>query len=369
MRKDYVYWNPVIEQMLNREAVIIYGAGVMGTALKNCITDEPYNLHITCFLVESMENNPESVGGIPVIDMKRAEEYKDSLILVALHEKHINSALNNLSEKGFTNILPVSFDGDTWSDIRGNWFREKVLAGNETYNDAERELGNKVCVYVVHSEFDKRMKEPERLRTYEIPLQAGASLTDKIICRIRDNQGENISEKNRQYCELTALYWIWKNSRSGYAGLCHYRRRFEISDELMNKLPDSDIDVIVTIPVLNFPSIRQQYAADHSGKDWDILLEAVDNLCPEYKKAVDTVQNGNHYYAYNMFIARKEILDRYCEWLFPILQFCENKIGTKCDNYQNRYIGFLGERLLTVFFEHNKQYKLAIARKHFIENI
>ena len=64
-----------------------------------------------------------------------------------------------------------------------------------------------------------------------------------------------------------------------------------------------------------------------------------------------------------MFIARKEILEKYCEWLFPILQFCEEKIGSKSDSYQNRYIGFLAERLLTVFLEYHKEYK--VTRKLF----
>jgi len=368
MGRNILYWNPVIGQLEHLSEVIIYGAGVMGKALKTCLTEEPYNLHITCFLVEDTASNPHYVDDIRVIGIRNAGQYKDSLVLVGLHEKHIGRAIENLSREGFTNILPVTFDGDVWSDIRGNWFRHKRLSAHRVYNDVESVLGSKVHVYVVHSEFDKKLKSAERLRDYEIPLQAGAALTDERMCLIRDNQGENISEKNRQYCELTALYWIWKNDASEYAGLCHYRRRFAVSNEQMSKLAQSDVDVMVTVPVLNFPNVRQQYAMDHSGKDWDILLEAIDALCPAYKERMESVQNGNYYYAYNMFIARKEILEKYCEWLFPILQFCEEKIGSKSDSYQNRYIGFLAERLLTVFLEYHKEYKVVISRKHFLES-
>lgn len=368
MERNLLYWNPVIGQLENLTEVIIYGAGVMGKALKKCITGEPYRLRVACFLVEAAGNNPDFIGQIPVIEMKSAEKYKNSPVLVALHEKHMDRALSTLSRKGFANVVPVSFDGDVWSDIRGNWFRYKLLSEGRAYNDIESVLRSKVRVYVVCSEFDKKLKEMENLREYETAIQAGAALTDRKMCLIRDNQGENISGKNRQYCELTALYWIWKNDTSEYAGLCHYRRRFKLCDEQMGKLPQSDIDVIVTVPVLNFPNIRQQYARDHSEKDWEILLEAVDELCPEYKETVSLVQDGNYYYAYNMFIARREVMDRYCGWLFPLLQYCENKIGIKSDSYQNRYIGFLAERLLTVFFEHNRQYKLAIAGKHFLES-
>jgi len=365
-----IYWNSVIREILNTSEVVIYGAGVMGKALKTCINGRPYYANVACFLVESKENNPRMIDDVPVIDLTRAEKYKDSLVLVALHEKHIRSAVDCLRKEGFTNIVPVSFDGDAWGDIRGNWIRDRLLTSHKDYVDLDSELDNKkVSVYVVHSASDHQMNEEEKMRDYEIPIQAGAALTDKKAWLVRDDQGVNISEKNKQYCELTALYWIWKNAMSEYVGLCHYRRRFEISDKHMAQLPDSDIDVVVTIPVLNFPNVRQQYCADHAEEDWDIMLEAVDALCPDYHEAADLVQRGNYYYAYNMFIARREMVGQYCEWLFPILQYCEDRIGQKDDIYQNRYPGFLAERLLTVFLENNRQYKVAVAKKHFIESV
>lgn len=68
-----------------------------------------------------------------------------------------------------------------------------------------------------------------------------------------------------------------------------------------------------------------------------------------------------------MFIMKREILDRYCTWLFPILFYCEERCGRERNGYQGRYIGFLAEHLMSVFFlYHEKEYKIVHARKHFI---
>ena len=380
MEERMLYPCDLTAELGGKNEIAVYGAGVMGRALMKCLKGAPYRLPVTCFLVGSMAGNPEEIEGIPVRDLEHGTEYRERTVLVALHEKHVAGAMEELRDRGFRFLVPISFDSDTWSNIRGNWlYCNQAESGLPSYLDLDEALPSDqapadilsedgIHIYVVHSAADRVLRENPPLRSFEIPIQVGAALTDRELFPVRDSRGENISAKNPQYCELTALYWIWKHDRAKYAGLSHYRRKFDLTGEQAQKLLYSDIDVVTTVPVLNFMGVRRQYCRDHEEKDWDTMLEAVREIHPEYAGAADRVQKGICYYGYNMFLARKEILDDYCRWLFPILSYCEEKTGIRADCYQNRYIGFLGERLLTVYLERNRHYKLAVARKHFIES-
>lgn len=373
MNKKLFFTNSTIEDILNTDSLFIYGAGIMGRALKKCLEEEPYNKKISSFVVGEMANNPNYIDDVPVVDIELASIYKDEMILVALHEKHIQVALENLTQAGFNKLVPISFDSDIWSDIRGNWFLEQSegqkLLCTEAYSTDDYPVED-ITVYIVKSAFDRELKEKVEDRYYEIPIQVGAALTDVDISDIKDNVGDNISMKNRQFCELTAIYWMWKHNTSKYVGLNHYRRKFVVNEKSVKEMLDEEVDIILTVPVLNFLGVREQYLKDHDKCDWDAMVEAINILCPEYKDTLDLVGSGIYYFAYNMFITKKDIFDEYCEWLFPILFYCEEKIGYKEDRYQNRYVGFLAERLLTVYFLHNKdKYKIGLARKHFIETV
>lgn len=367
--EDLIYWNTLVEKLLHTDEVIIYGAGLMGNTVKRCLEDAPYHVKIRAFVVFSMKNNPENIDGIPVMDLVHAAAYRNRLVLVALHERNMQEALKQLEEAGFRNCIPLSFDSNEWSDIRGNWFSYMSGIYGENYLDLNDALGQKLHVYVARSTSDQILKEEPQMRSFEIPIQVGAALADRQIAAVLDDEGENISEKNKKYCELTALYWIWKHEKTQYLGLSHYRRRFAITEQMAEKLPESDIDVVTTVPVLNINGVKQQYCSDHIERDWDICMKAVRELSPHYAAAADQIQRGTYYYAYNMLIARREILDQYCEWLFPILFQCEKKIGERKEAYQGRYIGFLAERLMTIFLEHHrKEFKQAIARKNFFDS-
>ena len=351
-------------------SVVIYGAGLMGKALKTCLDNCDERFHIERFVVNSIEGNPDEIDGIPVISIDDAVMYKNSRVFVALHEKHLYEAIDELAKRGFVDIVPISFDGDLWSDIRSSYISSRWRNKHRDYIKLDEAIQDIMHIYVVHSIYDKPLRESIMYSSHEIPIQVGKALTDKKICEVTDDLGDNISKRNRRYSELTALYWIWKHDHAKYSGLSHYRRKFCLDDTSISIIAKTEIDVIMTVPIINFNTVRGQYCMDHSEEDWNILSEAVQQLYPEYMYSFNTVEGGNWYYAYNMFIARKEILNEYCSWLFPILEFCDEHIKSKEDVYQERYAGFLSERLQTVFFLHNeRRFKTVIGEKHFFETL
>ena len=98
------------------------------------------------------------------------------------------------------------------------------------------------------------------------------------------------------------------------------------------------------------------------------MMEGLSVLAPDYIEAAERLESGKYYHAYNMFIMRREVLENYCAWLFPILAYCEVRCREKAEPYQNRYIGFLAERLMAIYFLHHEEhYKIVHARKHFAE--
>jgi hypothetical protein len=181
---------------------------------------------------------------------------------------------------------------------------------------------------------------------------------------LHDNVGDNISSKNKNYCELTALYWIWKNSNDDIVGLEHYRRMFlndnisEIGllneDEILSILSSHDI-IVPTLYNNKIRTVYQHYVEDHKKRDIELVQNIINFKYPEYNNSFNQVMNSKYEYGFNMLITRKDILDEYSQWLFDILFDLESKIDiSKYDEYQKRVYGFLSERLFNVWLKYKK---------------
>ena len=124
----------------------------------------------------------------------------------------------------------------------------------------------------------------------------------------------------------------------------------------MNKNILKKYDVILPFSVSLKKSLTEDFC-EISGykKDLDSVRNIIESKYPEYITTYDKIMNGNKIYFYNMLIASKSVFDHYCEWLFNILFELEKHIDlTDYNEYQKRIYGFISERLLNVYFEHNK---------------
>lgn len=357
----------------------IYGAGDVAREVLYCLQREPFNLKIEALIVsDAYADSKREIDGVPVISCDDLRNVDDVQVIVAVLEKYREDICIRLKRIGVENPILMTFESDLWCEERGKvyaiyrqrWENSLYILLQDGISHLSKGYGKRksLVIYIVKSHMDKPLKENACNQEWERDIQVGAALTKLKIADTTDCSGNHISKKNRQYCELTAQYWIWKNASAGYVGLCHYRRRFALSKEDVDNLVGSCVDVVVTNPVVNVPDVLTMYGKNHILNDWEIMKDGIRKLCCEYLKSLEYVERSTYYIPYNMFIMRKDVLDRYCEWLFPILEYCETMCEPKEDSYQNRYIGFLAERLMTIYLYHHREALVIVfSKKHFYE--
>lgn len=198
-----------------------------------------------------------------------------------------------------------------------------------------------------------------------IPVHVGREGKDNLGYQ-GDNEGEHISNKNPYYCELTGLYWAWKNLDAEYIGLAHYRRNFVskkgknkfeciISKEKVDKILNNTDVILPKRRKLYIETIYSHYKHTMYVEPLDETRKIIKEKCPEYLEFYDKKMKSRSGHMFNMFIMKKEILNDYCEWLFDILFELEKRIDPKqYSAFHARYLGRISERLLDVWIEKNK---------------
>ena len=184
---------------------------------------------------------------------------------------------------------------------------------------------------------------------YIIPIFLGTSTEKNSYPGVTDYTGTNIADKNHLYSELTALYWIWKNTDDDFVGLCHYRRFFDVTESEIHTTLSENKVILPRVQLLRWP-VGQQFIRVHSEIIWNQALDILYQKYPEYISHGKRIFSDNRLYRYNMFIARREFVDNYCSFVFDILFELEQVLGSlPLDIYQQRYAGFVSERLLTLY--------------------
>ena len=132
-------------------------------------------------------------------------------------------------------------------------------------------------------------------------------------------------------------------------------------------MEDNGIDVVLPVPLFVAPNLQENYLSRHANKPWNDMLQILAELYPEDLNSAKEYFNQGIYSPCNMIIAQKEIFDAFCEWLFPILFKVADLNGMLEEKYQNRYPGFLSERLMSYYFDkHKDELNVVYADKNFL---
>lgn len=358
--------------------IYIFGAHPRGRTLGVYLTSLYEDIQILAYLYDNDEENPKDVDGIPVIKID-SQTVLDADATVYIGTRGIfHEQIRKLLEQiGMQDIVPVTMDLDL--DLRNRFLKKYYHQRGESFDKIDyfkakektESYPKLTCnIYVAKSIYDSSLKSEYSLKKYEKEIQVGTALTEERIkgATVFDNVGDNISNRNRQFCELTAFYWLWKNATDDFIGLCHYRRHFILPEDFLNRMIDNQIHAILPVPLYVAPNLADNFRGRHAKKEWDCMMEYLKEYrFEEYPKMKEFFENTGLYSPCNMVILKKEVYHALCEWMFPILFYVANKCGEEANKYDNRYPGFLSERLISYFFEANKdKYKRVFADKNFL---
>ena len=236
-----------------------------------------------------------------------------------------------------------------------------------------------------------------------LPVQVGAANAARRFEGMQpDDEGENISDRNFTFCELTAQYWAWKNLDADYYGLCHYRRYFcfdglehsandhlQIEEDSLSsfslrdyRLDDADLiercvsecDMVAPnywdISKAETPDGVKRTIQEHMvayglflEDDIALLREIVQERQPEYANDLDAYLSGSKYLGYSCYIMRKDLFQRFCEFEFDVLLEFDKRFNYEgLTTTRKRICGYLGEILYSVFVRRIEEEELRIDR-------
>jgi len=225
-------------------------------------------------------------------------------------------------------------------------------------------------------------------------IQVGSALASQLFPdMLHDNDGENISIHNPKYCELTAVYWAWKNQdklgNPDYIGLMHDRRHFLFNPQL--PIPNTQVTWLDHSSVYMFPPICNKYLSyltDDSirsyfptndimilkpydnenripngnmrdrfligegvtGNLFDMWVETVRELFPDYIPELEAFTKGHIEHLCSMSIMRKDLFEQYCQFQFAVLGTLDKQIdSSNFSKPKKRFLGYLGEFMLSLF--------------------
>ena len=350
--------------------IYIFGAKSIAIGICKAVRVLQPEVKILGFLVTSLIDNPQELEGLSVQELGKIskelkrEEKQEICVYIAVPEIVHKQIIENLEQYGFENYKPIN------SKIEEEWMEQYYKKLNKFPSLHGLPMGEKkavLSVYAAQFYKDKVLKHPPKFPDYVSSLLLGCEGNQYGELEERtdfcDNWGVHISNRNPDYCEMTAFYWVWKNRLSAlrtsdYVGICHYRRVLEITEADRYKLLANHVDVVLPFPMLHRPNIREHHSRYMSEEEWQIMLWALQELYPDYATAYENIFSESYLYNYNLLLARKEIFTEYCAWVFPLLFRTEELCISHGVKRTGRYLAYMSESLLSLYFLYHKELKI-----------
>ena len=427
------HYRKVCFPLLRSRQLILYGAGLNAQEYARYLEREGRSREVLCFAVTRRAGHPETLCGKPLLSIEEAaRRYPGARIHVALQEKYHEEVRETLREMGLEaekyiglramtrllgeealqelsdalpgfaverkpkdySMLYLSPRTEPWkvyefypmtqvplseADLRNlrQAVEQEGVFGSYPKPSVLRESGGgepSLFLAMASSRKDAPVSRKGSLPPYLHRVVAGAvSFRDRRAPgTFYDDAGENISGKNPFYSELTVTYWLWKNMpEEEYLGICHYRRHFLLTEELLGALREGTVDIIIPRPRLTFPDVKNFLTSSASSmemEDYRRMLDILRERNPEEAKLAEQIGDGQLHFPNNMLIARREIFCAYSRWMFESLEKLEasyQREGIRC---APRSMGYVGELLTTVFIAmQHASYRIAYADYELLE--
>lgn len=267
--------------------------------------------------------------------------------------------------ENWVKILREKCDRGIFESMYGSYQKLPCAQGEELSGEVAKREGFEI--YAVTSHMDKQ-KEIALKTQGVIPLQIGAALTSIRKGYITDDTGDNISVENRDYCECTGLYWIWKNtSGQKYVGLSQYRRRFRLDETSVRYMIDQDVDAVAILPEFTSVPLAEFFYQYIYKYDWKLLKAAVIKYDSAYGELFEQYEQSHFFVPCNMAVFKRAWFDRYCEFAFAAASEIDCRYKEMELYRKDRYMGYLFENLLSLFLmRYHGEMNIAYADMEFI---
>lgn len=350
----------LIDELKKVDNFIIFGAQVVAygayVAIKELagketdafvVSDVERYLNAASKTDAEIAKNPDTIEGIPV---KNYSDFsRDTFIVVGVTELVQKVVVPMLRDAGYNNLFLLT-QHEEHLLMRSYFDKVGLFECVDTpvldiASGRDIDLG----LYEVKNHRDKKLELHKSINpAYEYSIQAGAALTEERIAPIMDDEGINISDRNKKYCEMTATYYVWKNTSHDWKGIEHYRRHLLVSPDVIAE--NSEVDVFLPLPYICYPNEATQFRRFVSCDTYELLLQALKEIHPEEYNEYLAILQGQYQYTYNLVCAKAEVFDAYCEWFFEITEYMESMENEHPEIRNTRALSYVAEVLTNIYF-------------------